>query len=132
MIARGGAVMGPKLDEEAIMQLHLRQDMAMDAVRRFVQAGFVTVYQDILIGHDLIRVTHGLADLAPRIVVLDPAVEILANRDAARHKTGYGEHFPANILADALRAQTPRDGLWLDTSNMSVDEVVEEILTNSW
>lgn len=128
MIAKGGAVMGPVLSEEALRQLHLRQDIAMDAVRRFVGAGFTTVYQDILIGANFIRVTRALADLAPRIVVLNPSVEILAKRDAERHKTGYGEHFPPHVLADALYSQTPREGLWLDTSAMTVDQVVEEIL----
>ena len=102
----------------------------MDAVRRFMTAGFTTVYQDILIGADFLRVTGALADLAPRIVVLDPSVETLAQRDADRHKTGYGEHFPPHILAEALRAETPRKGLWLDTSAMSVDDVVEAILAN--
>ena len=128
MIARGGAVMGPVLDDEGNRQLHLRQDIAMDAVRRFVGAGFTTVYQDILIGADFIRVIGKLSDLAPRVVVLDPSIDTLAQRDADRHKTGYGEHFPPHVLAEALRSETPREGLWLDTSAMTIDEVVEEIL----
>ena len=128
MIIKGGAVMGPELSPEAIEQLHLRQDIAMDAVRRFVGAGFTTVYQDILIGADFVRVTQALADLRPRIIVLNPSVETLAQRDADRHKTGYGEHFPPHILAEALQADTPREGLWLDTSAMSVDAVVEQIV----
>lgn len=128
MIAKGGATMGPVLDPEAIAQLHLRQDIAMDAVRRFVAAGFATVYQDILIGADFVRVTSALGDLEPRIVVLDPSVSTLAERDAARHKTGYSEHFRPSVLANALRADTPRQGLWLDTSAMSVDDVIDAIL----
>ncbi len=131
MIVRGGAVMGPVLSSDAAEQLHLRQDIAMDAVRRFVGAGFTTVYQDILIGADFIRITRALADLNPRIVVLNPNVETLARRDAERHKTGYGEHFPPHILAEALQADTPREGLWLDTSAMGVDAVVEQIV-QSW
>jgi len=128
MIVKGGAVMGPVLNSDATEQLHLRQDIAMDAVRRFVGAGFTTVYQDILIGADFIRVTRALADLNPRIVVLNPSVETLAQRDAERHKTGYGEHFPPHILAEALQADTPREGLWLDTSAMGIDAVVEQII----
>lgn len=110
MIAKGGAVMGPVLDREAIMQLHLRQDIAMDAVRRFVTAGFTTVYQDILIGADFVRVTAALADLSPRVVVLDPSVDTLADRDAQRHKTGYGDHFPPEVLASALRRRRQNRG----------------------
>jgi chloramphenicol 3-O-phosphotransferase len=128
MITKGGAVMGPVLGSEAIEQLHLRQDMAMYAARRFVGAGFTTVYQDILIGPDFVRIKQALADLEPRIVVLNPDVETLARRDAERHKTGYGEHFPPNVLAEALQRDTPREGLWLDTSAMSVEAVVEQII----
>ncbi|MHC1551233.1 AAA family ATPase [Phyllobacterium sp. K27] len=130
MIAKGGVTPGPVLDREAISQLHLRQDIAMDAVRRFVGAGFVTVYQDILVGRDFIRVTQGLADLAPRIVVLNPTAETLAQRDADRHKTGYGDHFHPNVLVKALQLETPREGLWLDTSKMTVENVLEAILKN--
>jgi hypothetical protein len=120
--------MGPVLDAEALAQLHLRQDIAMDAVRRFTKAGFTTIYQDILLGADFIRVTDSLADLSPRVVVLNPKVDILAQRDRGRAKTGYGEHFPPSVLAEALERDTPRTGLWIDSSDMSVDDVVERIL----
>ncbi|HEY9090465.1 AAA family ATPase [Parasphingorhabdus sp.] len=130
MIARGAAAMGPVLDSEARLQLQLRQDIAMDTVRRFIGASFTTVYQDILIGTDFVRVTSALADLAPRIVVLNPSAETLAERDANRPKTGYSEQFLPNVLAEALQLETPREGLWLDTSNMSVEDVIEAILKN--
>ncbi len=128
MIARGGAVLGPMLDAEARFQLHLRQDIAIATVRQFIGAGFTTVYHDILIGSDFIRVTQALNDLAPRIVVLNPSVEILTRRDAGRSKNGYNEQFPPHILAEALRFETPREGLWLDTSDMTVDGVIEAIV----
>lgn len=128
MIVRGGAVMGPVLDAEALAQLHLRQDIAMDAVRRFTKAGFTTIYQDILIGADFTRVTTALADLSPRIVVLNPDVATLAQRDRDRAKTGYGDHFPPDVLAEALNRDTERRGLWIDSSTLGVEAVVEEIL----
>ncbi len=107
MITKGGAVMGPVLGREAIEQLHLRQDIAMYAVRRFVGAGFTT---DILIGADFVRIKRALADLNPRIVVLNPDVETLARRDAERHKTGYGEHFPLTSLLRLFRTARPVKG----------------------
>ena len=129
MIAKGRAVMGPVLDAEAVSQLRLRQDVAVDTVRRFVGAGFTTVYQDILIGEDLIRITHELSDLQPRVVVLNPTVEVLSRRDQQRSKTGYNEGFPASVLSKALQQLTPRDGLWLDTSQMTVEETVDAIIS---
>jgi cytidylate kinase len=65
---------------------------------------------------------------SPAIVVLSPKPEVLAQRDRNRAKTGYGEHFPPSVLALALEHATPRLGLWIDSSDMSVDEVVECIL----
>lgn len=128
MIVNGAAEMGPILSDEAKGQLALRHRLACEAARAYAEAGFAVVYQDILIGASLKEVAERLADLDPLIVVLNPKAEVLAKRDAARHKTGYGEGFPPEVLADALERETPRLGLWLDTSHMTAEEVVERIL----
>lgn len=128
MIVKGAAEMGPVLSEEAKAQLTLRHRLACSAARSYVEAGFTVVYQDILIGAALGEVAELLADLDPMIVVLNPRPEILAKRDAARSKTGYGEGFPPEVLANALARETPRLGLWLDTSQMTPEEVADLIL----
>jgi predicted kinase len=128
MIVGGAAVMGPELDEEALAQLKLRHDLACDAARRYHAAGFSVVYQDILIGRYLTDVAARLADLDPQIVVLAPDAATLARRDRDRGKTGYSASFPPEILADALVRETPRTGLWIDSSQMSVTDVVARIL----
>jgi chloramphenicol 3-O-phosphotransferase len=130
MIVNGAAEMGPVLSEEATAQLALRHRVACDAARAYVKAGFTVVYQDILIGAALGEVADLLADLQPKIVVLNPITEILARRDSARHKTGYSESFPPEVLANALAHETPRLGLWLDTSQMTPEDVVERILAS--
>lgn len=129
MIVNGAAVMGPVLDEEARQQLSLRQDIAIDAARRYRHAGFSVVYQDIILGEDLTRVASRLEDLSPQIVLLVANAEILGQRDKDRRKTAYGDHFPPDILAGALDQLTPRLGLWIDTSELTVDAVVERILS---
>ncbi|WGF90064.1 AAA family ATPase [Marinivivus vitaminiproducens] len=128
MIVNGAAPMGPVLSDEAAAQLALRHRLACDAARRYHEAGFAVVYQDILIGASLADVAERLADLEPLVVVLTAAPGVLAARDRARAKTGYGEGFPPTVLADALERDTPRVGLWLETSAMSVDAVVDAIL----
>ncbi|KKB12751.1 phosphotransferase [Devosia geojensis] len=132
MIVKGAAVMGPVLDAEARAQLTLRQEIATDVVRRYHAAGFAVVYQDILIGQDLVAAVDRLADLAPRVVVLAPNPQTLAERDAARAKTGYVPGFPPEVLSQALANETPRIGLWLDTSELDVDETVAAILHHHW
>lgn len=132
MIVNGAAEMGPELSEEARAQLALRHRLACDAARAYVETGFSVVYQDILIGTSLKDVAERLADLDPMIVVLNPKADILAKRDAARHKTGYSEGFPPEVLAEALERETPRLGLWLDTSQMTAEEVVDRILEQNF
>lgn len=130
MIMSGGASLGPVLGTEGRRQLTLRQDIGMDIARSFVGAGFTTVYQDILIGSDLVRVAASMSDLAPRIVVLNPDAEALGERDLKRPKTGYSEKFRPEFLAQALRSETPSIGLWIDTSRMSVEHVIEAVMAN--
>ena len=122
--------MGPVLDEEARQQLSLRQDIAIDAVRRYYDAGFSVVYQDIILGEDLTRVASRLEYLSPKIIVLVASAEILGQRDKDRRKTVYGDNFPPDVLASALDQLTPRLGRWLDTSELTVDAVVERILSD--
>jgi predicted kinase len=129
MIVNGAAEMGPVLDEEAHRQLALRHELSCDVARRYCEAGFSVVYQDIIIGPALAEIAARLADLKPRIIVLTPDASTLAQRDRARHKTGYAANFPPQILADALRDETPRIGLWIDSTDMSVDAVVDLILS---
>lgn len=62
------------------------------------------------------------------VVVLAPGPETVAAREAGRGKTGYGAHWSVAELDRVLRAETPRIGLWLDTSELSVGETVEAIL----
>ncbi|MGE0238146.1 MAG: AAA family ATPase [Parvibaculaceae bacterium] len=128
MIVNGAAPMGAVLSEDGLAQLELRQRLACQAARAYAQAGFAVVYQDILIGEALARVAESLADLAPRVVVLDPRPDILGKRAAERQKRGYDENFRPEVLAQALARETPRLGLWIDSSEMTADEVVERIL----
>ncbi|ODT15685.1 MAG: phosphotransferase [Kaistia sp. SCN 65-12] len=130
MIVSGAVVMGPVLDDEAQAQLKLRHDLACDAARRYHAAGFSVVYQDILIGRYLTDVVERLADLDPRIVVLVPDAATLVRRDRERPKTGYSDAFRPEILAEALVRETPRIGLWIDSSEMDVGEVATRILAD--
>ena len=131
MIVNGAASMGPDLTPEASRQLALRHRLACEVAETYLEAGFSVVYQDILVGQALEEVAGRLSHRSPAIVVLIPKVEILAQRDRDRAKTGYGEHFPPVVLASALEHETPRIGLWIDNSEMTVSEVVELILTES-
>jgi hypothetical protein len=53
----------------------------------------------------------------------------VAKREASRSKAAYRlESAMIEVLDAALRTETQRIGLWLDTSTLSVDETVEQIV----
>jgi hypothetical protein len=52
---------------------------------------------------------------------------VAAQRDRERNKTGYGD-WTADDLDAGLRRETPRLGLWLNTSHLTADETVDAIL----
>ena len=129
MIVNGQADMTPGNWEVAERQLRLRQRLACQAAVTYAAEGFAVVYQDIILGHDLSLVVN-LLDPARQpvsVVVLAPSPEVAAHRDRERSKTGYGA-WTAIDLDAGLRRDTPRLGLWLDTSGMTVDESVAAIL----
>jgi hypothetical protein len=64
------------------------------------------------------------------VVVLAPRAEVLAARDGTRSKTGYGAWTSAE-LDRSLREETPRIGLWLDTSEQTPTQTVELILAKA-
>ena len=95
----------------------------------YLAAGFTVVYQDIIIGNDLPMVVRSVAHQPLHVVVLCPAPAVLAAREANRRKTAYTT-FSVEEFDQVLRTTTPRIGLWLDTSNLTVDDAVDRILTD--
>lgn len=64
------------------------------------------------------------------VVVLLPSVEAVAAREAGRRTKGYGAWTVADLHA-GFAASTPRVGIWLDTTAMTPDETVDEILART-
>jgi predicted kinase len=128
MIVRGRAEMTATLLPEALQQLRLRYQLAANAARGYLEAGFSVVVQDVIVGESLPQVIDTLPAAPLYVVVLCPNAETAAARDAARSKTGYSETFTAAILDRVLRSETPRTGLWLDSSVLSVEATVDAIL----
>jgi cytidylate kinase len=134
MIVSGRAEMGPaNPPAQAIAQLRLRYRLAAMAADAYAGAGFTVVLQDIIIGSHLAGVVAAIRSRPLYVVVLAPRAGVVQARDRARHlargKLAYkpGDQSPAELDA-AFRRQTPRIGLWLDTSAQTVPETVEEIL----
>lgn len=128
MIVNGRAEMGVALSTEAQSQLQLRYTLAADVARRYAEADFTVVYQDIVIGSALRDVVGSFQPFQPFVVVLCPRPDVVAARDQARGKTGYLDRAAVNAFDQVLRVETPRLGYWLDNSDLTIDETVARIL----
>jgi chloramphenicol 3-O-phosphotransferase len=130
MIVRGQAEMGFELSPEALAQLQLRYRLAALVAGEYLAAGFAVVYQDIIMGQELSDVLSRYAHLPLHLVVLCPDVVTIAAREAARPKKGYGDPAWIAQFDQVLREETPRIGLWIDSSALTVEETVDQILAN--
>ena len=121
--------MGRKPSAEARRQLELRYRLSATAANAYGDAGFTVVVQDIVIGNYLRPYVESLTARPRHVIVLVPRLEVVAAREAARSKTAYRPDGISMQALDAIvRAETPRVGLWLDSSDQTPDETVDEIL----
>jgi hypothetical protein len=87
-------------------------------------AGKSTVAQ--LLAERLPRSAHVRGDAFRRMIVLAPRPDVVAAREAARPKRGYGAWTVAEL--DRSLRDTPRLGRWLDTSDRTPEQTVADIL----
>lgn len=109
--------------------LRLRHRQLVATIDAYHDAGYAVVAQDVIVGSLLADVVASIRSRPLHVVVLAPSPAAVAAREAGRSKTAYGPG--RHTLADldrALRTGTPRIGLWLDTSELTPEETVAEIL----
>lgn len=122
--------MTPDADPEAVEQLRLRYRLTATACERYVGAGFSVVAQDVILGPHLQLMVDMLRSRPLYVVVLAPRAEVVAERERLRSKDSY-QRWTVDLLDRGLRQDTPRLGLWLDTSQHTVGQTVDEILRRS-
>lgn len=129
MIVNGREPMEPDAGVEAARQLDLRYRQAAATAESFAENGFVAIVQDNIYGEHLTRFVERIAFRPLNVIVLVPRPDVVSRREAERAKTAYRPgSWTVEGLDKALRAETPRIGLWLDTSDQTPDETVDEIL----
>lgn len=95
----------------------------------YARHGWTAVVQDIVLGEDLSRYVARVQTCPLYVVVLAPSAAAVHTREAERPKAGYGV-WTVEALDQALREETPRIGLWLDTSEQTPHQTVSAILDN--
>jgi cytidylate kinase len=129
-IVTGGLWPNEAPQDDALRQLRLRGRNVALLADSFCDAGFTTVIDDVVIGS---RLNELRADVRSRplfFVLLLPRLEIVRQRNAQRpNKDVFAiwQH-----LYDVTIRETPRLGLWLDTSDQTPEESVHHIMTRVW
>jgi chloramphenicol 3-O-phosphotransferase len=137
-VVAGEVGMTPEPDPEAVRQLRLRYDASALVARHYLEAGFDFVCSDIVLGDDVARWLDSFAGFAEaHLVVLSPSVDAIVERELGRGYNSYRAwQQPGMTLAEAVAslaealAQMPRRGLWLDTSDQTPEQSVEQILAS--
>jgi predicted kinase len=130
MIVSGGRwPEGADMSVDAEQQLRLRLTHACLLGRSFVAAGITAVVDDIVIGSRLDDLLEELAGQRFVFVMLTPRLDVVRERERGRGTNLWQQW---EWLDDEVRTKTRRIGLWLDTSDLSVDETVDLILARAW
>ena len=132
---RGWQQTEPESGAGARADLELRYRLSRMVADEYAAAGFTCVVQDNIFGSDVTDWLDPLVARPRHLVVLRPSVDVVRARDRARHestgKVAYRDgSFTVEDL-DRFLAETPRIGLWLDTSTLTPDETVATILERS-
>ena len=113
-------------EAEGQRQLRLRCRNASLLAGSFFEAGFTPVIDDVVIGG---RLEHFRSDIQSRpllFILLVPDHNVVAQRDATRPEKHVFEKW--GHLDEVMRAETPKVGLWLDSSGITAEETVDEVL----
>ena len=113
--------------DEALAQLRLRYRLGASTADAYATAGFDVVVQDVVLGHHLAGYVDAIRTRPLHVVVLAPDPDVVVSREAGRSKSAYRSGYTPHDMHAAL-LETPRIGLWLDTSDQTPEETVEEIL----
>ena len=127
---------GEQPSDEAVHQYLLRLRHGAMLADSLFENGFTAVHGDIVMGESLSPYLEMVRSRPRYVVMLYPSMDAVMARERARPKTAYRDLGPT--LEDAVRTfygwidATERVGLWLDSSEQTPDETVDEIMSRVW
>lgn len=131
MIVNDRREVRPDAGQAELEQLSLRYRLTAQAADAYFAAGFNVVVQDVVIGRMLQDFVSYVHSRPFYVVVLNPDPSVVAQREAGRAKKGYGD-WTVEGLHEVLLGETPRIGMWLDSSSMTAEQTADEILKSVW
>jgi chloramphenicol 3-O-phosphotransferase len=128
MVVSGVVPMTLPAPPAAVEQLFLRWLGSIAVAETYQRAGFDAVLSDNIFGDFLEDFLDFVSPAPVHLVVLNPSVEILREREAGRDKSGYDAAVTAEALWRSVNHDTRRVGLWLDTSRQNVIQTANAVL----
>ena len=110
---------------KAIDQLQLRLRNSVLLAKSFSESGFTAIVDDIVHGNRFDQLVEDLQKESFYFIVLLRDLETL-KQEWRDMDSPFAESW--DWIDEDLRKNTPRVGLWLDTTNSTLTEVVEQIL----
>lgn len=127
MIVSGREEMSDKPSIEALNQLDLRYQITANVAKKYYDNGFTVVVQDNYLGEKLLYFIELLKDYTVYVIVLNPNIRTIEQREKNRNKKGYVGFTVENLYREFM-SNTPKIGLWIDSSTLTPDETVDEII----
>jgi GrpB-like predicted nucleotidyltransferase (UPF0157 family) len=127
-VVSGRVEMTPEPTPEALEQLRLRYRLAAAAADAYFQVGFAVALEDVVVGPLLGEYRTMIRSRPCHLIVLLPSVEAVAVREQERDQEGYGGGWTVEGHHGDFASTTPRTGFWLDTTEQTPQETVDEIL----
>lgn len=135
MVVGGRVDMSAEPEPEAEAQLALRYRHGAMLCESFVAAGFTAFHAENMYGPSVLDHLRSLRCPAS-LVVLRPRVEVVERRDQQRGSSAYDawvapgtSRLDAVAQFDAWLGETPRVGRWIDSSELTVEETVVDIIS---
>jgi len=125
-VVSGLAPITPPLSAEAETQLRLRARVACKLADTYFEAGYIVAIAEILVG----RLEHFRSGIKGRplyLINLAPSLDVVKRRNETRENKNVFEPW-SPILDRAMRETMSGLGIWLDTSEQSPNDTVDEIL----
>ncbi|WP_249168597.1 hypothetical protein [Alkaliphilus sp. B6464] len=110
--------------------MDMRYSITAKVAIEYYNNGFSVVVQGNFLGEKLLYFIELLKEYPAYVIVLNPDIKSIEQREQKRDKKGY-VGFTVESLYNIFIEETPKIGLWLDTTNMSIEEAVNEILTRA-
>jgi hypothetical protein len=139
LIVSGREDWTPEPSDEALRQLRLRYRNGALLADSLFESGFTAVHSDIVMEHGLEEYTDMVRGRPLYVVMLCPSIVAVAARERGRGSNAYRDWTDQGFTVEHAVTEfyewienTPRTGLWVDSSDQTPDETVDEVMARVW